>query len=233
MEFDAQHGPLVELRATLLALGLCSPAAADCHMALLLALDVSSSIDADEYVLQRDGVAAALEAPEVAKSILGHGGRSIALAAYEWSGQNQSVTILDWTMLKDKTAIKAAADHLRLTTRSYQTFPTAIGPALGHGAVLLQSAPDCRRRVIDISGDGVGNDGFEPRHAYRHFPFDGVTVNGLAVLGADPKVAEYYYTEIRYGFGAFVETAQGYEGYQDAMRRKLMREINGLLIGSR
>ena len=80
MEFDAQHGPLVELRATLLALGLCSPAAADCHMALLLALDVSSSIDADEYVPQWDGVAAALEAPEVAKSILGHGGRSIALA---------------------------------------------------------------------------------------------------------------------------------------------------------
>lgn len=233
MEFDAKHGPLVTLRAAFLAVGLCSSAAADCDLALLLALDVSSSVDAEEYILQRDGLAAALEAPEVTRSILSDGAHPVALAAYEWSGQNQIVMILDWTLLVDDVAIKAAAAQLRMTTRSYDTFPTAIGPALGQGAVLLQSAPPCKRRVIDVSGDGIGNDGFEPRHAYRHFPFDGVTVNGLAVLGADPKVVDYYVDEVQHGLGAFVETAVGYEGYEAAMRRKLLREIGGLLIGAR
>jgi len=87
--------------------------------------------------------------------------------------------------------------------------------------------------VIDVSGDGITNDGFGPELAYRHFPFDGVTVNGLAVLGADPQVQDYYQDFVRHGPGAFVETAEGYAGFRRAMTRKLFREINDMQVGGR
>ncbi|WP_254899015.1 DUF1194 domain-containing protein [Thalassococcus arenae] len=207
------------------------PAAAECRLALLLALDVSSSVDAGEYALQREGVADALLAPEVQAAILG-GEAGVALAAYEWSGRRQSAVVLDWVMLRDAGDIAAAAAVLRGAKRSETRFPTAMGFALGFGAGLLRRAPVCDRQVIDVSGDGVTNDGFPPRLAYKHFPFDGVVVNGLAVLGADPQVEAYYRDEVRFGPGAFVETAQGYAGYRAAMARKLFRELGGMQVGA-
>lgn len=205
-------------------------AAAQCRLALLMALDVSSSVDDAEYALQRDGVAAALTDPDVTAALFAPGG-SVALAIYEWSGRRQSHLVQDWVMLDNPATLAAVADRLRLQTRSYSRFPTALGFALGYGATLMRRAPDCARRVIDVAGDGVTNDGFWPRLAYRHFPFDGITVNGLAVLGADPDVVDHYTDELRRGPGAFVETAQGYDGFRAAMVRKLYREINDRIVG--
>ena len=202
-----------------------------CRLALLLALDVSSSVDAAEYALQRDGTAAALTHPDVIRAILSEGGGSVALGVYEWSGRRQSTVILDWVMLRSEADIRAAADRLRLARRSFSRFPTALGYALGFGATMMQRAPRCDRQVIDVSGDGITNDGFGPELAYKHFPFDGVTVNGLAVLGADPAVLDHYEFFLQRGPGAFVETAEGYEGFQNAMERKLFREINDRVMG--
>ncbi|WP_338113489.1 DUF1194 domain-containing protein [Pacificoceanicola onchidii] len=225
------------MRALIAFLLLCAlPGAAwaqgHCRLALLLAMDVSSSVDAEEYALQRDGTAQALLSPEVKAAILSEGGGSVALAAYEWSGRRQSVVILDWTMLRSEADIETAAETLRSARRSYARFPTALGYALGYGATLLQRAPRCDRQVIDVSGDGITNDGFGPELAYKHFPFDGVTVNALAVLGADPAVEDHYEFFVLKGPGAFVETSDGYAGFFEAMQRKLLREIKVRIFGA-
>ncbi|WP_249200423.1 DUF1194 domain-containing protein [Thetidibacter halocola] len=204
--------------------------AQDCRLALLLALDVSSSVDEAEYVLQRDGMAAALIEPDIVDAILSQGG-PVALGVYEWSGRRQSHVVQDWTLLRSEADIAAVAARIAAAERSYSRFPTALGYALGFGATMMRQAPACERRVIDVSGDGITNDGFWPQLAYEHFPFDGITVNGLAVLGADPDVLDHYQFELQHGPGAFVETAQGYEGFRQAMVRKLYREINNQVVG--
>lgn len=208
------------------------PAAAQapCRLALALALDVSSSVDEREYALQRDGTAAALLSEDVQGAILQAGG-SVALAVYEWSGRRQSVLVQDWVLLETAADIQRVAERLRAVPRSYRRFPTALGYALGYGATLMGKAPRCDRQVIDVSGDGITNDGFWPQLAYSHFPFAGVTVNGLAVLGADPDVVDHFEFELLHGPGAFLETAEGYEGFERAMTRKLYREIQTRIVG--
>lgn len=207
-------------------------AQAHCRLALVLALDVSSSVDAEEYVLQRDGLAAALDDPLIRSAILDGTGH-VAIAIYEWSGRRQSAILSNWVALMDNSAIDNVIQSLRSAPRSHTRFPTAMGYALGFGATLLESGPDCDRRVIDLSGDGENNDGFPPRLAYRNFPFANVTVNGLAVLGGSQDVLDYFHREVRFGFGAFVETTEGYTGYHEAMTRKLFRELNDMILGAR
>jgi hypothetical protein len=221
------------VKAFALAAALLAPCAAmaqDCRLALLLALDVSSSVDAEEYRLQSDGIAAALTDPGITAALLGQGG-PVALGIYEWSGRRQSVIVQDWTLLRAEADIAAVAQRLRGTRRSYARFPTALGYALGFGATMMNRAPRCARSVIDVSGDGITNDGFWPSLAYRHFPFEGITVNGLAVLGADPAVRDHYEFEVARGPDAFVEIAEGYAGFRAAMVRKLFREIGGQVVG--
>ena len=203
---------------------------APCRLALVLALDVSSSVDDREYLLQRDGAAAALDDADIRRAILSGPGE-VALAIYEWSGRRQNALVLDWTRLTTDADIDRVIGTLRAFPRSQTRFPTAMGYALGYGATLLSRGPRCDRKVIDVSGDGITNDGFGPDLAYRHFPFQGVTVNGLAILGADPMVADYYEFSVLHGPGAFVELSEGYEGYRRAMTRKLFREISNMVVG--
>lgn len=203
-----------------------------CRLALVLALDVSSSVDAAEYALQRDGLAAALDDPLIRSAIL-EGDGHVAAAIYEWSGRRQSAMVSDWVALTDDAALDGLIQSLTSAPRSHSRFPTAMGYALGFGATLLSRGPTCDRRVIDLSGDGENNDGFSPRLAYKNFPFSDVTVNGLAVLGGSADVLDYFHREVRYGHGAFVETSEGYEGYRDAMTRKLFRELNDRILTAR
>lgn len=201
-----------------------------CRLALLLALDVSSSVDEGEYRLQKEGLAAALSDPDLRRALLG-GDERVALAAYEWSGRRQSTVVLDWVVLDGDAALQGAIDTVLAAPRSHDRFPTAMGFALGYGAGLLERAPACNRRVIDVSGDGITNDGFRPQQAYAHFPFSGVTVNGLAVLGSDPRVVDYFRGEVAHGPGAFVEVAEGYSDFRRAMTLKLFRELDDMIVG--
>jgi hypothetical protein len=214
------------------ALVLCTGAvrAEGCRLALLMALDVSSSVDDAEYTLQKQGLAAALADPDISQSIFGGEG-DVVLGVYEWSGRRQSVVVLDWTPLTDEAALQQAVAQILAAPRSHNRFPTAMGYALGYGATMLQRAPVCSRRVIDVSGDGITNDGFRPQQAYAHFPFTNVTVNGLAVLGSDPRVVDYFRGEVVHGPGAFVEVAQSYEDFRRAMTLKLFRELNDMIVG--
>ncbi len=206
-------------------LAVAAPAPAEaCRLALAFALDVSASVDEDEYRLQLDGLAAGLLDPAVRAAILSPGG-SVAMAAYEWSGAHQQVIIAPWTLIATDPALDAFAARLTAHRRRYGEFPTAVGAALVYGAVLLGDAPPCQRRVIDISGDGLSNDGFGPTAAYREFDFDGVTVNGLVIGGADLELISFYQFYIAHGPDAFVEVAQDYTDFPRAMLRKLLREI--------
>lgn len=214
------------------ALAVGTEAQEHCRLALVLALDVSSSVDAEEYVLQRDGLASALDDPEIRTAILDGPGH-VSIAIYEWSGRRQSAMVSHWTAIRSDDDIDALIQRLISAPRSQTRFPTAMGYALGFGATLLAKGPRCDRQVIDVSGDGQNNDGFSPHLAYKNFPFSNVTVNGLAVLGGAPDVVEYFHREVRYGFGAFVETSEGYQGYREAMTRKLLRELNDMILSAR
>tara|TARA_R110000868_G_scaffold69764_10_gene205560 strand:- start:49042 stop:49707 length:666 start_codon:yes stop_codon:yes gene_type:complete len=203
-----------------------------CRLALVLALDVSASVDAAEYALQRDGLVAALRAPDIQRAIL-QGQGAVALSVFEWSGRQQQVVVLPWVMLRDRAALEQAIGVIARARRSYSGFPTAAGYGLGFGAGMLREAPACDRQVIDVSGDGINNEGFAPALAYKHFPFDGVVVNGLAILGPDEGVQRFYREEILHGPGAFMVTAEGFEDFRRAMTLKLFRELNDLQVGER
>lgn len=223
---------MVRLAAFFLAVLLAAPAQGACRLALVLALDVSSSVGEAEYALQRVGLASALDAPEIRTAILRGGTGDVALAVYEWSGRFQDRLHLDWTLLRTDADITGAVAVLAGMQRSTSDYPTGLGSALGYGAALLARAPRCDRQVIDVSGDGINNQGFGPALAYKHFPFDGITVNGLVIEGHDPQVTQYYQREVLHGPGAFLEIAQGFEDFERAMSRKLFREINDLMLGS-
>jgi hypothetical protein len=203
-----------------------------CRLALLLALDVSSSVDAVEDRLQREGLAAALATAEVQEAILSVPGQSVALAVFEWSGRYQQDVTLDWRLLRSPADILEAAGAISSSRRPYAEFPTALGYALGYAAGLFEQAPRCDAHTLDVSGDGPNNDGFGPRLAYKHFPLAQVTVNALSIGGQTAGLPDYYRREVIKGPGAFVEEADGFEDFARAMQRKLIRETKALAIGA-
>lgn len=218
-----------------LALGTGAAQSQECRLALVLALDVSSSVDAAEDALQRGGLVSALTAPTVRDAFFATD-QPVALAVFEWSGRYNQQVLLDWKLIAAPKDLLSAATTIAASQRSHNDFPTAMGYALGYGAGLLQRAPSCHSKTIDISGDGQNNEGFGPKTAYTEFPFESVTVNGLVVNGADYEaetgLIAYYKSHVLYGPGAFLEIAQGFEDYERAMRRKLERELTPPVIGS-
>lgn len=224
------------IRAFVMSCALLMPTVAmsNCRLALVLALDVSSSVDAAEDRLQRGGLVAALTAPEVAEAFFA-ADQPVALAVYEWSGRYQQKVLLDWTMITSPVRLLAAAERIAASTRSYSNYPTAMGYGLGYGARMLERAPDCLRKTLDMAGDGQNNEGFPPKTAYREFPFQNVTVNGLVVNAADFEgevgLIAFYKSQVLHGPGAFMIIANGFEDYERAMRRKLERELTPPAIG--
>lgn len=219
----------------LIAAGAGSAAAVECRLALLLAMDVSSSVDAAEDALQRGGLVSSLISPEVKQAFF-DADLPVALAVYEWSGRYNQEVLLDWTLIRDEATLLRAAERIASSKRSHNDFPTAMGYALGYGAGMFERAPTCLAKTLDMAGDGQNNEGFSPRQAYANFPFDGITVNGLVVNGADFEaetgLIAFYKGQVIRGPGAFVEIAQGFEDYEQAMRRKLERELSAPVMGA-
>lgn len=218
------------LRLALVALWLASPACSDCRLALLLAVDVSRSIDAQDYAIQTEGLAAALSDAEVRRAIFGPEGR-VALAIYHWSGRGAQDLVQPWVMLDSPEALDRVIWTLRRTPRPEARLATALGDALRYGRVLMSAAPDCERRVIDVAGDGQNNEGISVARTYEREDFTGITVNGLAVGEHEAGLVTYYRTEVIRGPGAFVESAPRQADYPAAIRRKLLRELRGPEIG--
>nr|WP_174836837.1 DUF1194 domain-containing protein [Ruegeria sp. HKCCA6837] len=209
--------------------------AEQCRLALALAMDISVSVDDAEDILQRQGLAAALLAPEVQEAFFSSP-LPVALAVYEWSGQSTQHVILDWHLIENHRDLAAAATRISQSIRSNEGLATAMGHALRFGAELFQSAPPCLFHTIDLSGDGSNNDGYGPQIAYQRFFDHDIVVNGLVINAADFEgelfLIPFFENNVLHGPGAFLEVAQGFEDFERAMRRKLERELSGLQIGS-
>lgn len=225
------------LRLAILLIGLAlwpAPAGAACKLALVLGLDISSSVNSREYRIQIDGLARAFRTPEVVEAILSPPGSSVAVIAYEWSGYAQQDLITRWELLDSPETVAAYADRLSAHRRTYADFPTAIGKAVEFGARLFDSAPPCARRTIDLSGDGENNDGVGPDYFRAQGLLDGITINGLVIQGAYPDPAIYYRTHVMQGPDAFVALARDFDDYPIVIIGKLLREIGAeMVVGSR
>ena len=229
-----KYRPLVKAGALLLALW---PAAvlADCRLALLLALDTSTSVNPAEDRLQREGLAAALLDEDVVAAFPALPQSPVALSVYGWSGRFQQAPIVGWMQFETLADAERAAQLIHQSQRVYSDYPTAIGSSLSYAANVFRGAPNCLSRTLDISGDGVNNDGFSPALAYAHFPLNAVVVNGLVIGGGtqdDAAVLDFYRQEVIRGPGAFVEFAGDFRDFERAMRRKLMHEVGNLVVGA-
>ena len=225
--------------AICLGVGLLAAAPADaCRLALVLAMDVSNSVDATEDALQRQGLATALIAPQVEAAFFASD-QPVALAVYEWSGRYHQRLMQDWVMIDSPETLRAVSARIASTPRFYYEFPTALGFALGYASDLLARAPVCDAQTIDVSGDGLNNDGFEPREAIAAFGLDDVTINGLVIevpeeaLLREGRISllDYYERDVIQGPAAFVEVADGFEDFARAMEVKLIRELGVLMLG--
>ena len=232
-------GPLPGLAAA--AVVMAGPALAECRQALALGLDVSGSVDTAEYALQLGGLAAALESAEVSAALLAVPELPVHLAAFEWSGPGSQRVVLPWTAIDGAEALARFAGGLRATGRVPSDPSTAIGEAMLYGAALLAQRPECPRRTLDLSGDGRANAVPRPARVREMAEVAGITINALAIgvdspVHGDIRQAEiaalqaYFAAEVIHGPGAFVETALGYADFEDAMRRKLLRELEGLSV---
>ncbi|PKP73380.1 MAG: hypothetical protein CVT84_13905, partial [Alphaproteobacteria bacterium HGW-Alphaproteobacteria-6] len=184
--------------ALLLAAG--GPAAAGCRLALALGIDVSRSVDAGEYRVQRDGIVAALNDASVRAAILVPRD-GVALAVYEWSGQDHQALLVDWTKVGTAADIDRVAAAVGQAERGIAG-PTALGAALDFGRALLARAPDCALGTLDLSGDGRSNDGPAPARVQAAAGWGRARVNGLAIGGHETDIAEYYAREVIRGPGA-------------------------------
>lgn len=219
------------LAILVMALATAPLPAVACRLALVLAIDVSTSVDQRDYTLQRNGLADAIRSPEVKEAFLS-ASLPVAIAAYEWSGQHNQRVILDWSLMTSSDDMEAAARRIESVDRYRSGFPTSIGHALSFGAEMLANAPRCRRQTMDLSGDGRNNDGYTPAVAYQATVFEGISVNALAIGGSEPldSLVRYFRENVIRGNGAFVEIARNHEEFEAAMRRKLVREVTTLVM---
>lgn len=218
---------MVRLAAAAFAALLPAAAAAqNCAVALTLAIDVSSSVDTQEHRLQQAGMAAAFRDPAVIDTIIYPPGSGVMVSAFAWSGFQHQEVLIDWMWLGDEATILAFADRLERAPRRYDHWPTALGRATSFAAEMQAKNPlPCGRRVVDVSGDGANNDGVGPDWYRERGAFEGLTINGLVIQGAEPDPVAYYGAQVLHGPGAFLEIAETYEDYPRAFLRKLLREL--------
>lgn len=233
--------PLITgLRAVLVLLVLSQAAPAQsCRLALVLALDVSGSVDPVEYAQQVNGLAAALDHPDVRAQILNGAGAPVSLAVFEWSSRNHQYIIQPWITLGSAAALDSAISRIRSHRKVRAGLKTALGTALSFGATLMREKSQCWAKTIDVSGDGKNNIGLSPAQIYWGGAFDQITVNALVIGGgADTQdvskleLLRYFETEVIHGATSFAMIANGYDDYADAMRRKLIRELQFPMLGA-
>lgn len=232
--------------STLLALLLPfwpAEAGAACRQALAIGLDISGSVDAFEYRMQMDGLAAALLNPNVQMAFLAVPGLPVRLSVFEWAGIGSQTPVVAWTEVRTETDLAKIAARLQAKQQSPREIQTAIGQAMLYGGQSLASQTDCQRRTLDLSGDGESNIGPRPRDLHDHPVLSGITVNAL-VIGQDAtrylnysqseikQLTAYFESEVIHGPQAFVEAAIGFEDFEQAMTRKLLKELETLAVGS-
>ncbi len=198
-----------------------------CELELVLAVDVSGSINRDEYAIQMRGLAEAFRSSDIIHLITSTSRKGDFYATVvQWSGQPHQAQIVPWSRLDEEQSVLEFADAIAASPREFLNYSTAIGSALSFSrAMFAIRSAGCRRRVIDVSGDGPNNEGRAVADVRGQLVLENVTINGLVVLGDEPTLGSYYRHNVIGGNGAFVITANTFKDYPDAIRRKLLREI--------
>ena len=208
------------------AAALAAAPAAACEVELILAMDVSRSVMNDEYDHQMLGLAAAFRDERVIE-LIGFAEGGVMATVTQWSGEGMQTQSVPWRRIEAPEDARAFAAEIEMQDRHYFGAYTATGDALLHArAISAQNPVACRRKVIDVSGDGRRNRGAEPRAVADALAAEGYTINALAVLGAKPNPLDYYITHVIAGPGAFAEVADSFADYPAAIRRKLLRELS-------
>jgi Ca-activated chloride channel family protein len=192
-----------------------------CGLALVLAVDVSGSVDPKEYDVQMHGLAAGLRDGIVIDALID---QQAQVSLVQWSGSSRQVQSLPWTGMHSYADVLAFADAVASAPRVWRNYATAIGEALELSVTSFDDVPQCRRKVIDVSGDGVSNEGVPPREVHARLRAEGIIVNALAIETDDADLTAYFFENLIVGEGAFVVTANGFEDYPAQIRRKLQRE---------
>jgi hypothetical protein len=226
--------------AVLVATSLSAPvarAAEAVDLLLVLAADVSRSIDTAKFQLQRDGYAAAITDRRVLNVIRSGPNHQIAVCFVEWSGVGAQKLVIDWTIVRDDASAREFSAQIAEAPRSFSD-RTSISGGIEFAMVQFARAPyDARRRTIDVSGDGTNNSGREVSAARDDALADGVTINGLVILSDRPLawnadhtnppggLEKYYRDNVVGGPGAFVMAAENFESFGQAIINKMIAEI--------
>ena len=194
-----------------------------------MALDVSRSVDRDEYKLMRGGIGNAFLDDDIIELISWLPG-GIMVTVTQWGGSGQQRQAIGWHHLSGPESVVNFVSELIEIDRGYWMADTSVSEALLHAELMLQNPNvSCRRQVIDVSGDGISNAGPEVLPISLAVEARGITVNGLVVAGAKPDPVIYFATQVIGGPNAFVEIADSYADYARAMKRKLLREMTPVL----
>ena len=229
---------LVVLLAALALAPARASAADKVYLLLVLAADVSRSVDAEKFQLQRNGYAAALANPRVLDAIASGRYARVGVTFVEWSGVGKQKVVIDWTLIGDSAAAKGFGDRLLEAPRSFAD-RTSISGAIEFAMAQLAEAPyESARRTIDVSGDGTNNAGRDVAMVRDEAIAKGITINGLPILSANPMLwnpdhtnppgglAKYYQDNVIGGPTAFVRVAKDFNAFGEAIIEKMIAEVS-------
>ncbi|MGI0041367.1 MAG: DUF1194 domain-containing protein [Nitrosopumilaceae archaeon] len=214
-------------QAAQLPVNVAGPSSGPVNLELQLLMDVSGSVDVDEFLLQRQGYSDAFRDPDTLSRILGCGQGSIAVQLIYWSSFDEQAIAVDWTEISDSISANAFADAIDAADRPFAGL-TAPGSAINFGYPLFASNSfTSNRQVIDVSGDGSENDGavtLDARNAALAAGID--VINGLVIdpNGEVPSVTIFYTDNVIGGPGSFVEEAATFDDFGTAIKIKLGKE---------
>ncbi|MBS0242273.1 MAG: DUF1194 domain-containing protein [Proteobacteria bacterium] len=204
---------------------------------MVLAVDISRSVDERKFRLQRDGYAAALTNKRVLDAIASGGEGRIAISFVEWSGAAEQAIVADWTVIGTRSEAEALADRIRMSPRPFSG-RTAIGAAIEFAMQQFPRSPwEAPRHLIDVSGDGTNNSGMDVVESRDSAVARGVTINGLAILSEEPLafnplhthppggLLSYYERNVIGGRSAFAYVAENHDAFGTAILSKLIKEI--------
>jgi hypothetical protein len=228
---------IVGLFALLAVAGAPARAQEQVDLLLVLASDVSRSVDTRKFELQRQGYAAALSNPRVIEAIRSGPHGKIAICFVEWSGQTSQKVVIDWTIVSDAASARKIGDQMLELPRTFAD-RTSISAGIDFSVSQLERAPlRAGRRTIDVSGDGTNNSGREVGQARDDALAKGITINGLVILSDSPLpwnpehtnppggLGEYYRKNVIGGPGAFVMVAENHDSFGQAIAKKMIAEI--------
>jgi hypothetical protein len=218
--------------------GGLSAAGAGGDLEVILAADVSRSIDDGEFELQRKGYAAALTDPRVLTAIHARANGSVGVCFIEWSGEEDQQVVVDWTEIRDEEGAGTVAAAILAAPRSFMG-RTSISAAIDFAMTRFAAAKwQANRRIIDVSGDGTNNSGRPITEARDQAIASGVTINGLAIINDKPNLGYsahtqppgglplYYKQNVIGGPNAFLIVVADFNSFADAMANKLAKEID-------